>query len=125
MFENLRKFSVILSAVKASSITPEVLSPLLKMIGVQIDPALIPIITDVFKTAGKGKSLYSLLEDQKLMSEVESLLNITKSTPSDQTERGKLVELTTVIRCPHCNGAFSIMDAIGMREHIQIQNNKE
>lgn len=124
MFENLRKFSLILSAVKTSTITPEIIGSLLKMIGVQVDPSLMPIVTDVLKARGSGKTLYSLLEDEQLMTEVEALLNITKKSDSSN-QQGKLVELTTVIRCPHCEGAFSLEDAKGMREHIKQINNKD
>lgn len=121
LIEQLQKYKIILGAVKASSITPQMVGNLLSLAGFRIDPILAPLVSEVIRAKGEGKSVFDLVGDEKLMAEVEALLNITGKQSSDEAKQVESISVTAALRCPHCDKHFAVIDAPGVYELINKQ----
>lgn len=126
--EKLSSFSMILKAVNAQSVTPDVVRMVLQMTGVRLDSGVFGLIAEVIKNQG-SKSLFDIIEDDQLMTEVEALLDInSQSGNHPSTLSSDSISVEAVIRCPHCSGPFAIIDAPGLYQKVlerQSDNVKE
>lgn len=115
----LSRYKTILGSVSGTSLSPDRLSWLLDKVGVKVDPIGVSLITEFISANVGKKKLSSLLENEKLMGELDQLIAKAVNKDNSKEEVSDLISARSVIRCPHCNLPFSIIDAPGVRDKIK------
>lgn len=95
---------------------PQTLEWLLGKLGVKIDPIGINLLVEFLHANVGQKKIATLLENQALMSDLDALLTNFMGSNESVHDAVESMNVRSVIRCPHCNLAFPIIDAPGVRD---------
>lgn len=115
--QELSRFKTLLGSVSGSSLTPDRLSWIFDKVGFKIDPVGISVIAEFINANVGKKKLSTLLENEKLMGELDALFTGMMSPAETVVPQ---IPVRSVIRCPHCDLAFSIIDAPGVRDITKL-----
>lgn len=131
MLEALKGYTTLLGFLNIKNITAEKLTMVLGMAGFQLNQDFAGIIVEMLKEAQASRQINSLadvLKDEALMNEITSLIaaanekgGLIQHHADVEVDNSQLVDVNAIVKCPHCEKPFGLIDAPGLRDHLLNQ----
>lgn len=88
----------------------------------QVSEEVADIVASMLQEAGEhgeAKTLADVMKNDKLMSEISSLVGaMTAENTTQDTSKCINISVESVVNCPHCQGAFALNDSPGVKKHL-------
>lgn len=131
MLELFKSYSTILSLFRLDNITGQKLGVVLKLMKVELPNEVLSIIAELLNEAassGTAKTFKDILDNEDLMTQVLSLISkVETNAQLDAVEPEMVLDVNSVISCPHCLGVFALRDAPGVKKQLDsnlyLENN--
>lgn len=123
MLEMLKKYQLILSFLKVSTLDAAKLQSVLKMFNVSVDPNVLDVIMSMLKDVAETKKIDSvgkLLMDPEIQQQLSVLFaeSSTQSNDGESTQPNSsdMVHADSLIPCTHCNKRVHIRSAVALMQ---------
>lgn len=121
MLEMLKKYQLILSFLKVSTLDVTKLQSVLKMFNVSVDPNVLDIIMSMLKEMAETKKIDSvgkLLMDPEIQQQMAVLIADSSAQSNDgekvQPSSSDMVHADSLIPCTHCRKRVHIRSAVAL-----------
>lgn len=123
MLEMLKKYQLILSFLKVSTLDVTKLQSVLKMFNVSVDPNVLDIIMSMLKEVAETKKIDSvgkLLMDPEIQQQMAVLIADSSTQSNDgekvQPNSSDMVHADSLIPCTHCQKRVHIRSAVALMQ---------
>lgn len=123
MLELLKKYQLILSFLKVSTLDVAKLQSVLKMFNVSLDPNVLDIIMSMLKEVAETKKIDSvgkLLMDPEIQQQMAVLIADSSTQSNDgekvQPDSPDMVHADSLIPCTHCQKRVHIRSAVALMQ---------
>lgn len=131
MLDLFKSYSTILSLIRLDNITGQKLAVVLKLIKIDVPIEVLSIVAELLNEAassGSAKTFKDILDNEDLMTQVISLISKVETNGHlDEVTPEMILDVNSVISCPHCLGVFALRDAPGVKKQLEanmyLENN--